>query len=205
MALLLGLLALPASALAHEHRTIGGGKYDVTVGWDAEPAYSGEKNAASLRVAAAGSDPPQPIEGAEKTLKVQVKQGAATREFPLRAVFGQKGYYVADFVPTRAGDYQWVFTGSINGDAVNETFDTADGKFDKVSPIQDLQFPLVSGDTAQISAATAAAQSDAQSARSLAYVGIGLGALGLLAGLAAWARRPRTVAVAGTRAAAERA
>jgi hypothetical protein len=31
------LLALPSAALAHERRTIAGGKYDVTVGWDGEP------------------------------------------------------------------------------------------------------------------------------------------------------------------------
>src|SRR5689334_20466309 len=127
--LLIGLLVVPTSALAHERRTIGNGKYDVVVGWDVEPAYVGQKNAASIRISQAGSNPAVPVEGADKTLKVQIRQGATTKEFPLRAVFGQTGYYVADIVPTREGDYQWTFVGSINEDQVNDKFDSADGKF----------------------------------------------------------------------------
>jgi hypothetical protein len=202
-ALLLAILIVPTSALAHERRTIGNGKYDVTVGWDVEPAYADFKNGASIRIAQAGSNPPVPVEGADKTLKVQIRQGATTKEFPLRAVFGQAGYYVADIVPTRDGDYQWTFVGSLNGDQVNEKFDTADGKFNKVEPATALQFPQALPDPGQQSAAVAAAQSDAQSARTLAMAGIGVGLVGLLAALAVWLTRPRT-AVPAQRPAGER-
>jgi hypothetical protein len=140
VAVLLALLVLPGSALAHERRTIANGKYDVVVGWDVEPAYAGLKNAASIRITEANTT--NPVQGADKTLKVQIRQGATTKEFPLRAVFGQNGYYVADILPTREGDYQWTFVGSINGDQVNEKFDTADGKFDAVQqaalPVMDM-------------------------------------------------------------------
>src|SRR5947199_1488676 len=146
-AVLLAVLLVPGSALAHERRTIGNGKYDVVVGWDVEPAYQDLKNAASIRISQAGTN--TPVTGAEKTLKVQIRQGAATKEFPLRAVFGQNGYYVADLVPTRDGDYQWTFVGSINGDQVNEKFDTADGKFDKVEAATALQFPQALPDPSQ--------------------------------------------------------
>jgi hypothetical protein len=189
VAVLLALFVLPGSALAHERRTIANGKYDVTVGWDVEPAYVGLKNAASIRISEAGTT--NPVQGADKTLKVQIRQGATTKEFPLRAVFGQNGYYVADILPTRDGDYQWTFVGSINGDQVNEKFDTADGKFDAVQPQAALQFPLSVPDPAQSSAALQAAQADAQGARTLAYVGIGLGVLGILAAAGAWLSRPR--------------
>src|ERR687886_1436002 len=170
--LLVVLFVLPTSAFAHERRTIGDGKYDVVVGWDVEPAYEGLKNGASIRISEAGSNPPVPVQGAEKTLKVQIRQGAATREFPLRAVFGQQGYYVADILPTRDGDYQWTFVGSIDGDQVNEKFDTADGKFDGVEPITALQFPQALPDPSQASAAVAAAQAEAQSARMLGMAGV---------------------------------
>jgi hypothetical protein len=191
-ALLLALLVVPMSAFAHERRTIGNGKYNVVVGWDVEPAYQGQKNGASIRISQAGSDPAVPVEGAEKTLKVQIRQGATTREFPLRAVFGQKGYYVADILPTRDGDYQWIFTGAINADPVNDTFDTADGKFNKVEPTTGLQFPLVLPDPAQSAAVAQATQADVQNARMAAYAGVGVGLLGLLAALAVWLTRPRT-------------
>jgi hypothetical protein len=158
VAVLVAVLIFPASALAHERRTIAGGKYDVVVGWDVEPAYQGQKNAASIRISQAGSNPPVPIVGAEKTLSVQIRQGSDTHLFPLRTVFGQQGYYVADIVPTRAGDFQWTFVGNINGDAVNDTFDTADGKFNKVEPITGLQFPVALGDQSQVASTASIGQ-----------------------------------------------
>lgn len=193
---LFALFLAPGTALAHERRTIASGKYDVVVGWDVEPAYVDMKNAAGIRIMDAGTT--NPVTGADKTLKVQIRQGANTQAFPLRAVFGQNGYYVADILPTRDGEYQWMFSGSINGDTVNETFDTADGKFNKVEPQAALQFPLALPDPAQTSAAVQAAQADAAGARTLAFVGIALGVLGVLAGAGAWLTRPRaTVAAAG--------
>jgi hypothetical protein len=185
------LVALPAPALAHERRTLAGGKYDVVVGWDVEPAYQGQKNGATIRISQAGTTPAVPVEGADKTLKVQIRQGAQTKEFPLRAVFGQAGYYMADIVPTRAGDYVWTFVGSINADQVNEKFDSADGKFDSVAAPTSLEFPVPLPDPVQTAATAQAAQSDAQSTRTLAYVGIAVGILGVVVGLAGFAMRAR--------------
>ena len=197
------LFLAPGTALAHERRTIANGKYDVVVGWDVEPAYADLKNGAGIRIMDAGTT--NPVVGADKTLKVQIRQGASTQPFALRAVFGHNGYYVADILPTRDGEYQWIFTGTINGDAVNETFDTADGKFNKVEPLTALQFPLALPDPAQSAAAVQAAQADAASARTLAYVGIAAGVLGLLAGVAVWLTRPRgAMAPASGRPARER-
>jgi hypothetical protein len=203
--LLIAVLVVPGTALAHERRTISNGKYEVVVGWDVEPTYADMKNAASVRIMQGGTT--TPVTGADKTLKLAIRQGASTRDFPLRAAFGQDGYYVADIVPTRVGDYQWIFTGTINGDQVNETFDTADGKFDAVQAPTALQFPLPLADPAQSGAAIQSAQSDAQNARTLAYIGIGVGILGLLAGVTAWLFRPRALppTTASTRTASERA
>ena len=205
-AALLVMLLAPGTALAHEHRTIANGKYDVTVGWDVEPTYAGLMNAASIRIMQAGTT--TPVDGADKTLKLTARQGAATQSFPLKEASGQNaGYYTAAMIPTRPGDYQWIFTGSINGDAVNETFDTADGKIDAVQSPVGLQFPIQLGDPAQDAATLQSAQSDAQSARMLAYIGIGVGVLGLLAAVGAWlVLRPRAASVPApsTRPAGER-
>jgi hypothetical protein len=189
--LLIAFLSVPTSVFAHERRTIANGKYDVVVGWDVEPAYSDFKNAASIRISQAGSNPAVPVTGAERTLKVQIRQGASTREFNLRSVFGQQGYYVADIVPTREGDYQWTFVGTINEDQINERFDSADGKFNGVEAASALQFPQTLPNPAETGAAVGAAQAEAQGARTLALIGIGVGVLGLLAALAAWFTRPR--------------
>jgi len=203
-ALVIGALAVPGSAFAHERRTIANGKYDVVVGWDVEPAFQNQKNAASIRISQAGSNPAVPITGAERTLKVQIRQGATTRELNLRTVFGQQGYYVADIIPTREGEFQWTFVGSINEDQVNERFDTADGKFNKVEPIAAVQFPQALPDPAEAASAASAAQAEAQNARTLALGGIAVGVLGLLAALGAWFSRPRAPQAVG-RPSAERA
>jgi hypothetical protein len=144
-ALLAVALFLPTGALAHERRTVVGGKYDFVVGWDVEPAFQGLKNGASVRISQAGTDPAVPVTGAEKTLKVQIRAGEQMKEFPLRAVFGQQGYYLADLIPSRVGDYQWTFVGTLDGDPVNETFDTADGKFNAVESAATITFPPVAG------------------------------------------------------------
>src|SRR5215470_17475911 len=133
LATLLALLRAPSVSLAPARRTIAAGNYDVAVGWASEPAYVSQHNAAGIRISKPGTNPAQAVTGAEKTLKVQIRQGSQVRTFDLRAVFGQPGYYVADIVPTRAGDYVWTFTGSIGDDQVSEAFDSADGKFDPVT------------------------------------------------------------------------
>jgi len=197
--LLIALFVVPSSAFAHERRTIGNGKYDVVVGWDVEPAYEGLKNGASIRISEAGSNPAVPVQGAEKTVKVQIRQGATTKEFLLRSVFGQPGYYVADILPTRAGDYQWTFVGTIGDTQINATdgkFDTADGKFNAVEAASGLEFPQALPDPVQTSAALSAAQADAQGARTLALAGIGAGVLGLVAAAVVWLTRPRPAAPA---------
>src|SRR5207248_11457502 len=99
--LLMALFILPTSVFAHERRTIGNGKYDVVVGWDVEPAYEGLKNEASIRISEAGSNPAAPVVGAEKTLNDQLRQGATTREFPLRAVVVHAGQDDAGSLPAR--------------------------------------------------------------------------------------------------------
>ena len=205
-ALLIALLSVPSVALAHERRTVAGGKYDLVVGWDTEPPYVNQKNGASIRISRAGTNPAQPVTGAEKTLRVEIRQGGQSRAFDLRAVFGQPGYYVADIVPTRAGDYVWTFSGSIGGDTVNETFDTADGKFEGVTAGTAVEFPVAAPDPNQVSIELRAAESAAERAQMVGYLGAGLGVLGLVVAVLVWLTRPRAnrVSVGARRATGER-
>jgi hypothetical protein len=179
--LVLVLLIAPGAALAHERRTIGNGAYDVVVGWANEPTYVGMSNGATIRIMQAGTT--TPVTGADKTLKLAIRQGASTQPFPLRAVFGQDGFYTADVVPTRVGDYQWIFTGTIGDTPINETFDTADGKFDGAKSASAIQFPVQLGDPGQDTSAVQSAQADAQGARTLAMVAIAVGIIGVIVGV----------------------
>lgn len=193
VALVFGLALAPVgAALAHEHREIG--PYEFTVGWKVEPALVGERNGVDLRVV--HHETRKPVEGLEKTLRVEVLFGAERRELALRPVFGQPGRYTADLIPTRAGDYRFRFVGTVGETAVEATFDSAEGKFDKVQPATEFQFPAPLPDpltlaqtatTAEESArsAQAAAQTArqlAEGAQPLAMAGVALGGLGTLLG-----------------------
>jgi hypothetical protein len=191
VAALVALLLAPSTSSAHERRTIGGGKYDVVVGWDTEPALVNQRNAAGIRISKAGTNPAEPLTGAEKTLQLQLRQGSQTRQFPLRAVFGQPGYYVADVVPTRAGDYVLTFTGTIGNDPINEAFDSADGKFDPVTTASGVEFPVAAPDPDQVNARLQASDALAQRALVIGYIGVGLGVLGCLIAIGVWRMRPR--------------
>ena len=186
LVLLLGARA--TSAYAHESRTIAGGKYAVEAGWDIEPAMEGQPNAVHFEIRLAGADPEQPVEGAEKTLHLRVRQGASSKEFTLRPSPQEKGTYLADLTPTRAGDYQFIVVGTIGQDAINETFDSADGKFDTVKSPADIQFPVSVGSVAEVGTVARDAQAEAQANRALAYFGIAMSVLALLAVAVLWLR-----------------
>ncbi|MEK7681939.1 MAG: hypothetical protein AAB369_03835, partial [Chloroflexota bacterium] len=91
----------PRDASAHERRTVG--KYQFVVGFFQEPALEGQPNGVDLRVTDPSVTPPRPVEGVEKTLKVTVSQGPASKEMALQTVFGQPGRYRTVFIPTRPG------------------------------------------------------------------------------------------------------
>jgi hypothetical protein len=106
-------------------------------------------------------------------------------------VFGQPGYYVADIMPTRAGDYVFAFVGNIGADQINAAFDSADGKFDAVQATSAIEFPIAAPDPDQVGAELQAANAQAQRALLVGYIGAALGVLGCLIALGVWLTRPR--------------
>jgi hypothetical protein len=207
------LLTLSATALAHEHREVG--DLELIVGWAVEPAFVGEKNGLDLRItkplaamaaatttehaddpAAAQTheeaSPRAPVEGAETTLTAEVTFGGNTKGVPLRAVYGEPGAYTADILPTEAGDYRFHIAGTVDGQAIDETFDSVEGDFSGVAASTDIQFPapaLAPAEAASaVSSTVSAAEQTAASNQLLAYLGIGIGLAALVVALAALAR-----------------
>ena len=186
-AALLLALAIPGLASAHERRDVG--KLQFVVGWIGEPALQGEPNGIDLRITDKATN--QPIEGAEKTLKATVAfGGGAPKEFPIRARFGMKGAYTADVIPTRAGAYIFTFTGTVGDEQVNQKFESGPGRFNDVEDQSKLQFPEAVPYAGDMVKQVQAAEARAAQATTFGYVGIGLGVVGTLLGLAALMRRP---------------
>jgi hypothetical protein len=197
--LLVPLLASPAAA--HEERQVG--KYHFAVGFGDEPAYAGEKNSVQLLLADAKD---KPVTDLTNTLKVAVTTGSAE---PLQLTmepffevgeFGTPGDYRAWFIPTAPGSYRFHFTGTIKGQKIDQTFKSGPQTFSDVEDPAQVQYPAkqpttgqlatrVDRETGRVDAALAAerdqAKDDAASARTLAVIGLVVGSLGLLVGIAA--------------------
>jgi hypothetical protein len=202
VALALILVAVPQSASAHERRDLVGGKYQAVVGFLTEPAYQGQVNGLDLTVTSKteknADGTAKAIEGLEKTLKAQVLASGKTLDLTLQTRFGMPGKYAAYFQPTAAGQYRFRVYGDINGEKIDETFESGPGRFGDVESLAPLQFPnAVTAAPADLQAQLDAAKSAASTARLIAIVGIVVGLLGLAVGVAAFLRKPAAATAAG--------
>ncbi len=173
LAVVIGLLGVGV-ALAHEQRTLG--KYDLLVGWENEPALVGQPNGIYLSVT--NNQTKQPVDGLDKTLKVEVTFGSHTMPVALNASDEKPGVYTGDLIPTRAGTYIFHLTGNLEGTPIDEKFESGPGRFDDVTDSSALQFPDKLLSTADIKAA----QDAAANAQTFGIIGIVVGVLGLIVG-----------------------
>jgi len=183
-------LLAPSIAEAHERRSVG--PYQLVVGFLSEPAIAGQPNGVDLRVTDTRADPPRDVEGLQDTVKVEVFYGGLSSSFagPLRARFGMPGAYAADFIPTRAGAYRFVFSGKIEDSDLNETFESGPGRFDDVEASAELQYPAKVPTGADLADRLDDIDRKLGSLQALAIVALAL-AVVLPLGLAAAARRSR--------------
>ena len=172
-------------ALAHESRAVG--KYKFVVGFLNEPALLNQPNSLDFRVTV--SDTAKPVEGLEQSVKVDITSGASSMPLVLTARFGQPGAYNGTFIPTRAGSYIFHFTGQIEGTTIDEKFESGPGRFNDVTDISAMQFPIKVPAPADMAAQLKSAQDAAASAQTLAYAGIALGVVGIVVGALGFIRR----------------
>jgi hypothetical protein len=180
-------------ALAHEVRTVGA--YEFTVGWLHEPAYADEQNAVQFLLKDAKGNA---VADLGDSLKVEViYQGQKMPALSLVPTFdpdtglGMPGEYLASLIPTRPGNYTFHFTGSIKGQAVDQSFTSSPSTFDPVKDPTSVEFPAQDPTRAQISqrldrldprlaSVQTTAKNDTDLARNLAIAAIVLGALGTI-------------------------
>jgi hypothetical protein len=186
-ALLAASLLLPGIASAHEQRDVG--QYHFVVGFLSEPSIVDQMNGIDLTITTTADK--KPVEGADKTLKAEVIVGGNAKSMPLalQARFGMPGKYAGYFMPTATGSYIFHFSGTINGDAVDQRFESGPGRFDDVQPVSALQFPEKLSDPAALQAQVADAQSAASQGRILGIAGVVIGVLGIAVGALSLSRR----------------
>ena len=147
---------LPLIASAHEERQLANGKYTIEVGFLNEPAVTGQWNALYFQVvdntqpattptaSDGGNDAAllgAPVDGLEETLQAEIIFGDKKKALTLEPLFGHPGAYVGYVIPTAAGDYSFHIFGTINGDAIDETFTSSPQGFDSVQDAANFQFP----------------------------------------------------------------
>ena len=185
-------LALPAAASAHEAKDVG--KYHFVVGFLNEPTIQNQLNGIDLTITTATDK--KPVVGADKTLKAEVIVGGNAKVMPLDLQPASdedpnNGRYAAYFIPTIPGSYTFHFSGTINGDSIDQRFESGPNTFDDVQPAAKLDFPQQEPDPASMQAQLSAAQAAADQGR---YIGIAGLVVAVIALGATFARRgsPRT-------------
>ena len=135
-----------------------------------------------------------PVLGLEELLKVEVthKASGVASEMSLRVVSGDPGHYVANFIPTVPGDYSFRIFGAIDGQEIDETFESGPNTFDAVQSISVIQFPFEVSSDRELEAAVrgmtnSATEADSRAtyALTLSIFGTVLGVIGVAAGATA--------------------
>ncbi len=106
----------------------------------------------------------QPVTGLESTIKAEVIKDSQTRQLEISARDEDPGAYESVFIPTVAGPYTFHLTGTIEGNAIDESFTSKPGGFDEIHESAALQWPVQFPSQAQLVA-------DTQSAKDAAWSG----------------------------------
>jgi hypothetical protein len=205
------VVGLGPNASAHEGRTHG--DLEMVVGFGTEPAYAGQPNSVQFMLSHGG----EPVVDLGETVDVEVEFGDETMPLELEpnfavGAFGEPGDYRAWFIPTRPGQYTFHFSGTIDGEEVDESFSSGPRTFSDVHDPSEIQFPAQDPTTGELAeridrevprltteiddarAASSDAVDEATGARTLGVIGLVVGGLGLLVAVAALVASRRRVA-----------
>jgi hypothetical protein len=208
--LCLSLALLAAPALAHETATAG--ELALELGWGTEPAYAGQLNTVQLIVTHKADG--DPVNDAGARLTASVTYGDQQQSFELTPTYdpdtgtGTPGEFAALIIPTSPGDYTFHVKGKVAGAKVDLEVTSSPKTFSPVEDTQAVQFPVKVPGTDQVaqrldkelarvltvedvsSQVASDVSSEVSSARTLGYVGIAVGVVGVvLAAVALLVRR----------------
>ena len=144
LVLIAGSLVAAPAASAHTHIHVG--DYELSIGWANEPTYVGVPNGVEITVTDHDGQPVTDLGAADITVVVSIAD-QSTEALPLEPafvvdVFGTPGQYVADLLPTVAGDYTFRFAGSLHEETVDVTVTSGEDTFSPVQSSTDVEFPV---------------------------------------------------------------
>lgn len=125
----------PKPVSAHIAQSFG--NYIVELGWNNEPALTGQMNAAQLTVVKGSHvDTGQPVINALANMSLVIQYGTITKPLNFLPSPTVNGQYLATILPTQAGIYNVIMNGTIEGQAVNTEI-----PLDEVASVDTVSFP----------------------------------------------------------------
>jgi hypothetical protein len=129
-AALVALAAAPAGAHQRQLLQVGAADYLFVIGSLNEPVHTGDKSGIDLTVLAPDPSAPldsrapgaKPVEGLERTLRVEVKAGRASKVYALKPAYRNPGKYETVFYPTVATTFAYRVFGTLGGAPFDVTF-----------------------------------------------------------------------------------
>jgi hypothetical protein len=170
---------LVTSQSAQAHTRIEVGPYAIVVGWAEEPPIVGERNALVIEV----TEDETPVTGVEATLNAELQYAGRTFQANLNPA-SDAGVYTVELFPTVRGQYAVHLSGSIGDVAVDELVEP-----EEVFSAARIQFPETQPDPRELQAEVDDLTNQLQSARTLLYVSIGIGVLGVILAAVSLVRR----------------
>ena len=158
------------SVLAHTRVEVG--PYAIVVGWLLEPPVIGERNAVTVEV----HEDDVPVAGVEATLDAEFMYGGQVFRANLNPT-ETPGMYTAEIFPTVRGQYAVRLFGSIGDLEIDEVLEP-----EEVFPASRIQFPEAQPEPRDLQQQITMLEVEVQSSRTLAMIGLGVGALGVLVG-----------------------
>jgi hypothetical protein len=168
---------------AQAHTRVEVGPYVIVLGWLNEPPIVGERNSLTIEI----TEDDQPVEGVEATLDAELVFGPETFRTNLNPTT-TPGLYTAEIFPTVRGQYAVHLFGSIEEMEVDVTAEP-----EEVAPGSRIQFPEPLPDSRELQKEVNLLESEVQSTRTLAYVGLGLAAVSLLIAIVSLLRKRKPV------------
>ncbi len=134
-------------AAAHISKSFG--NYIVELGWNNEPALTGQMNAAQLTVVKGSHvETGQPVINALANMTFLVQYGTITKSLNFLPSPTVNGQYLATLLPTQAGTYTVIMNGTIEDQQVNTEI-----PLDEVASVDTVSFPQTGGSTGSNNAA----------------------------------------------------
>ncbi len=179
LALFLMSLLPVLSLMAHTRVEVG--PYAIVVGWEVEPPVVGERNAVTIEV----TEDEQPVVGAESGLDLEFLYGGRAFRANINPT-ETAGLYTAEIFPTVRGQYSVRLFGEIEGVEIDEVLDP-----EEVFAASRIQFPEAEPEPRELQQQIDTLNSELASARTMAFVGIGVAVLGLITAVIGLIKRNR--------------